>query len=257
MPILLALLFTLLSLQSAAQGFEVLEEVPIPYRSFTQGYEFDGKHFYISSGLYKQSFIAIETPATQSYRRRSLPAKVFAEGLTRFQGSLYVLTWKAGQALVFDEKTLAPKQHLTYQGEGWGLANNGQSLLMSNGSNTIQFRTPKNFELEKTVSITHKNKPLANINELEFAQGALWANVWKSDTIYRIDLETGQTLDSWDLSSLKTGLNLSHADAVLNGIAYDDANKAFWVTGKLWPKRFLIRFNTTKALDNRHAKTAH
>lgn len=242
------LLFCLLSCLCGKSAFsetdfEILEVASFDQSAFTQGYEKVGERFFVSSGGYGHSFIASYDQNGKRLKKRRIAKHIFAEGLTEKDGILYLLSWKAGRLFTFDANTLQQLNSLSYSGQGWGLTHDGQHFLLSNGSNIIQFNNLSTFQTEKHISVTNGGKPLFKINELEYAQNALWANVWHDDHIYKIDPLTGKVLNKWDLAKLRRTLKLRNSEAVLNGIAFDESRNAFWITGKLWPKRFLIRFN--------------
>jgi len=217
-------------------------------KSFTQGWVKEGNMFYESSGLYGKSFITRyrdtlrDTLHAQktiqgapqknlSPLTRSLANNQFAEGLTLFNDTLYLLTWKRQQLLLIDKYSFATKKILNYQGEGWGLTHDKQSLIMSNGSSVIYFRDPIDFSVQKKLSI----KYLTAINELEYANGIIWANEWNDDNIYGINADTGCLIGKIKLSDLRKKTVTPNASNVLNGIAYDQAQNKFW------PKRYLIQ----------------
>lgn len=223
-----------------AQSYVILDEIEQNADTFTQGLVMDQDTLFISSGLFGKSFVAsINDEKTQV---KPIAAELFAEGITVKNSKLYMLTWKAGRLLIFDPETLEQIGSENYNGEGWGLTHDDESFLMSDGSHYIQRRSFSDFSLISYIRVTNSGKPLAKINELEFADGSIWANVWHSDRIYKIDPTSGKVQASWDMSPLRRALKLGDSRAVLNGIAYDPQHKAFWITGKLWPKRFLIQF---------------
>lgn len=249
MRTLQTILFFLLTQTCTAGTFNVLESQPQDPKIFTQGLELLGDELYVSSGLYGKSFITKESLSADTQLKQALDPKLFAEGLTLVNDTLYLLTWRAGLLLSYNRHSFELIDSQRYDGEGWGLTHDGTQFLMSDGSHYIQFRNTADFSRSKFLRITHDGKPLSKLNELEYSQDALWANVWFSDTIYKIDPATGRTLDSWDLSSLRTSLGAPtiNNDNVLNGIAYDKSQNAFWVTGKRWPKRYLIRLESNSA----------
>ncbi len=240
----LLLLFCFFSLPGFAQRYELLDTAAFDSRVFTQGFLWRAPHFLISSGGYGRSFIAKMTEDNELLMPTTLPRSIFAEGMTELNGRVYLLSWREQQAFVLDAETFKPVQRFRYDGEGWGLTDDGTQLIMSDGTHRLRFYDPQNFSLLKTVEVRHNGRPLKHINELEYAQGSVWANIWQSDLIYRIAPESGEVLDVWDLSDLRTALGPLHREAVLNGIAWVEQQNAFWVTGKLWPKRFLVRFHS-------------
>ena len=233
----------------ANDRFDILDEQPQDPVTFTQGLAMHGETLFISSGLYGKSFL--KSLSDEGVKKAFIDKRYFAEGLTIFNDRLYVLTWKAGVLFELAPDTLTLLDQKSYQGRGWGLTHDGQFLLMSDGSHYIQYRDPNDFSRIKYLRVTRNGKRLSKLNELEYAHGFIWANVWFSDVIFKIDPSTGEVVDEWDMTALVAALDLNDKDAVLNGIAYDTARDAFWVTGKLWPKRYLVRFSgADKATEN-------
>ncbi|TQV67769.1 glutaminyl-peptide cyclotransferase [Exilibacterium tricleocarpae] len=210
---------------------------------FTQGLEIAGDRLYASSGLYGKSWIAAyKLESGTVVRTQRLPRSLFAEGLTLLQNRLYLLTWKAGRTLVFDPDDFTVLNTFHYTGEGWGLTHDGTHLIMSNGSEQLVWRDPATFEPVRRLRILHGERPRHQLNELEYADGFIWANVWQQDTILKIHPTDGQVVAEADLSRLRRKTVTPDHNNVLNGIAYDPQRQAFWVTGKLWPKRYLVQF---------------
>ena len=172
-----------------------------------------------------------------------LDASKFGEGITIFGEDLYQLTWKNQKCLVYDKKTFASKKEFTYTGEGWGLCNDGKNLIMSDGSQRLYFRDPKTFQLIKTIEVYSDQGPINYLNELEYIEGLVYANIWMSNTIAVIDPLSGKTMaiiNADELVSLqKQGLNAN----VLNGIAYNSTNKKLYLTGKYWSKLFEVQIS--------------
>ena len=230
--------------------FEILAERTHKPTLFTQGLLVDGDHFYESSGLYNQSFLAIypiaEPASTWAKisapftKKQNLPAHYFAEGLALVDDKLYLLTWKEQTLLIYDKATLNYQKSLRYDGEGWGLTTDGKQLIRSDGSDTLYFHNVEDFAVTSRLKITDEGQPVAQLNELEFAGGFIWANIWHQDRIIKIDPATGKAVGELDLSGVKQTLKLTNSEQVLNGIAWDEKRNAFWITGKKWPKMFLI-----------------
>lgn len=242
----LAALFILClsSTLSAAASYDVVGEKPHRTSAFTQGLLVSSSGELIeSSGNYGQSDIAFLDPAkpNQVLRKRNLSSKLFAEGLSQHGDELILLTWKQGQALVLDIKTLKHRRTFRYSGEGWGLTSNGEQLIMSNGSAELLFRNPETFAIERRLRVIHNGRPLKRLNELEWVDGALFANVWFSNSIYAINPATGKVIEEWDLSALSTQ-QPAGAD-VLNGIAYDPKRELFLITGKYWPTLYELKLS--------------
>ncbi len=213
-------------------------------QSFTQGWVKEDDTFYESSGLYGRSFI--QRYNQHSTETRQLPKRYFAEGLTLWNNKLYLLTWREKTLLVINKHSLATEKTLPYKGEGWGLTHNGKYLIKSNGTAQLTLHEPGSFTRVKTLKIPH----VKQLNELEYTKGILWANDWKTDKIYAINMEKACIIGVINLTTLRK--NTVHPDArnVLNGIAYDSTHNALWVTGKYWPKRYLL----SNVLLNTHSQ---
>lgn len=237
-----------------ALEFELIGERSHKPSLFTQGLLVDGDHFYESSGLYGKSLLVtypIAEPATTwakisapFTRKLALPPHYFAEGLTLLDNKLYLLTWQEQTLLVYNKTSFALEQQLGYDGEGWGLASDGKQLIRSNGSDRLFFHNPGDFAVTRELQVTDNGKPVNQLNELEYAQGFIWANIWYQDRILKIAPDSGKVVGEINLQSLKQSLKLTNGEQVLNGIAWDDKQQAFWITGKLWPKMFLVRIST-------------
>ena len=234
-----------------ASNYEVLAERTFNTSIFTQGLFSSEGVLYVSSGGYGTSFIAKIDSSGNFIKAKKLKKTIFAEGLTLLDDTLYLLSWKAGKLFHFDAQSLEHKAITDYQGQGWGLTHSDTHFLMSNGSDKIQIKDFVDFRTEKTIQIKDGRRRLRFLNELEFAKGYLWANVWYDNHIYKIDPNSGKVIQKWDLSPLRRSLDLRNPEAVLNGIAYESKRDAFWITGKLWPKRFLIKFQSSK-LENQN-----
>ena len=222
--------------------YEVLDTRPHDTTSFTQGLELFDRLMYESSGLYGKSRVRKYNPGNDTTLTEvPLADEYFAEGLTILNDELFLLTWKAGKLFVLNPDDLSTERELSYEGEGWGLANDGKHLIMSDGSDTIYFRNPATFEIEREIKVYSQQHSVRRINELEYAQGYIWANIWFSSLIVKIDPGTGELVSFYDMQDLVKKHATSN-NRVLNGIAYDADKKAFWITGKLWSMRYLVRF---------------
>jgi glutamine cyclotransferase len=151
------------------------------------------------------------------------------------------LTWQHQLGFIYDALTFDKIGQFNYQGEGWGLTNDGASLILSDGSNRIRFLDPDNFQVKKTIAVLDKSAPVTELNELEYIQGEIYANVWHVDRIARIDPQTGRIVGWIDMRGLLSPGEVQDEEAVVNGIAYDESTGRMFVTGKLWPKLFEIR----------------
>jgi glutamine cyclotransferase len=246
MPRLLASLLPLLLFLASCKRAEDLSYRVVSTRShdaqcYTQGLEFLGPRLFESGGGYGVSTIREVDPQTgEVIRRRPMARHVFAEGITILNDELFVLTWKENTAYVFEPDTFRPIRQHTYEGEGWGLTHNGSELIMSNGSSTLRLIDPETFTVIRSVTVTEGSREVDQLNELEFVDGEVFANIYQSDRIARIDAGTGKVTGWLDLSGLRKQLPRPHNAEVLNGIARDPATGRFLVTGKLWPKMFEI-----------------
>mgnify|MGYP001820941198 CR=1 FL=1 len=224
--------------------WQVVSRRPHDDEAFTQGLVLapDGRLFE-STGLYGSSSVREVDPRSGQVRRsRALPGDQFGEGLALVGDELVQLTWKDGLARRFDAATFEVVGRHRYEGQGWGLCHDGQRLVMSDGSDRLTFRDPTTFEVLGSVAVTVAGQPLTRLNELECIDGEVWANVWLTDTIARIDPADGRVTGMLDLAAvLEPHPVESDGAAVLNGIAYDGAADTFLVTGKRWPQLIEIR----------------
>lgn len=219
--------------------YRIVNTFPHDKNAFTQGLEFHNGQLYESTGLKGQSSLRrVELRTGRVLQIYRLPLEYFAEGITIFRDKIYQLTWQNGVCFVYDLKTFNQITQFRYAGEGWGLTNDGKHLIMSDGSETITFRDPDTFVEVRKITVRANGKPVTNLNELEYIEGEIWANIWYSDMIARIDPQTG-VVKAWiDMEGLPVS-NRTY-EAVLNGIAYDRQNKRIFVTGKNWSKLFEI-----------------
>jgi glutamine cyclotransferase len=223
-------------------GYEVVHSWPHDPHAFTQGLVFhDGKLLESTGEQGRSSLRRVELETGQVVQKVDVPEPYFAEGLTLLKGKLYQLTWQHQLGFIYDAWTFDKIGQFNYQGEGWGLTNDGKSLILSDGTHQIRYLDPDNFQLQRTIAVVDNNGPVKEINELEYVHGEIYANIWHEDRIVRIDPQTGRILGWIDLKGLLKPGEVSDPEAVLNGIAYDDASGRLFVTGKLWPKLFEIR----------------
>jgi len=248
-PTMLAVVAALLALDACAAGprqltLDVLASAPHDTGAFTEGLLYADGHLYESTGLEGRSSLREVDPATGAViRQRDLPSPYFGEGLALVGQRLIQLTWRSHIAFVWDRATFNPVGRFQFDTEGWGLCFDGTSLYQSDGSPTVYRRDPDTFALQGTLTVRRSGKPVKNINELECVGDSIYANVWLTDTILRIDKSSGRVTGVVDASSLRRRMpGLDNPDAVLNGIAYDPEQQRFFVTGKLWPRMFEVRF---------------
>lgn len=223
-------------------GYEAVHTFPHDRSAYTQGLVFhDGKLLESTGQIGHSSLRRVELETGKVQQKVDVDAPYFAEGITLLKGKIYQLTWQQGIGFIYDAWTFQKLGQFNYQGEGWGLANDGQSLILSDGSNRIRFLDAANFEVRRTITVVDGRTPVAELNELEYIQDEIYANVWHTDRIARIDPRTGAVVGWIELTGLLGHGEVSDKEAVLNGIAYDETNSRLFVTGKLWPKLFEIR----------------
>ena len=223
-------------------GYKLVASYPHDPEAFTQGLVFDGGRLFESTGQRGHSTLR-EVDLFEGSVLRNWPLENdlhFAEGLEVVGDKLFQLTWQARVGFIYDKHTFEQLGTFTYQGEGWGLTWDGTHLVLSDGTPTLRFLNVETFQEERRVTVTGAGNEVRNINELEFVNGEIWANVWKLNDILRIDPETGNVVGVIDLSGLNTYPRQSDFDGshrnVLNGIAYDEISDRIFVTGKQWPE---------------------
>ena len=226
-------------------GYRIVNEYPHDPNAYTQGLVFVDSVLYEGPGLYGQSTLRRVNLATgEVLASRALPARYFGEGIVAVGDTVYQLTWRSGEAFIYRKDNFEPLGGFTYPTEGWGLTWDGSRLIMSDGTPTLYFRDPRTFEETGRVTVTDLAGPVGRLNELEYIEGEVYANVWYTDRIARIDPVTGRVVGWIDLTDLLDPADRRDSDAVLNGIAYDSVNKRLFVTGKWWPKIFEIEISS-------------
>jgi len=222
-------------------GYTVVHSYPHDRDAFTQGLQVVDGVFYEGTGLNGRSSIRkVKIETGEVLQKRDVPAQYFGEGITVHGSELFELTWQSGVALVYDKQTFAPKRQFKYTGEGWGLTQDKTSLIMSDGTEYLRFLDPATFAEKRRVRVMATGSPLKNLNELEYVRGEVYANVWQTDYVARIDPATGTVNGYIDFRGLLTSRERQSTD-VLNGIAYDEASDRLFITGKLWPRVFEVR----------------
>ncbi len=240
-------------------GYEVVKSYPHDNKAFTQGLFFQNGFLFESTGQEGKSQIRkVEIETGKVLQKWDLPRDEFGEGATLIGDKIYMLTWQDGVGRVFNLADLSVLKEFTYTGEGWGLANDGTHLVMSQGTHVLKFIDPENFQQVKTLPVMREDgRPLMNINELEYVKGELWANIWHSEKpdilgrpnhIARIDSATGKLVGWINLAGISPDDQAKSSDPydpkaenTLNGIAYDAAGDRIFVTGKNWKKLYEIK----------------
>ncbi len=221
------------SAQDGADRYRIVRKIPHDPRAFTQGLLYHDGALYESTGLYGESSLRRLNPdGGRIERLHRLAPELFGEGLALVGDRLIQLTWREGRALVYRLDDFTPSGEFGYDTEGWGLAYDGQHLVMSDGSARLYFRDPDSFRLLRTVTVTEQGRPLARLNELEVIDGEIWANVFMTDSIVRIDPATGVVRERLDFSKLLAPEDRHGNEDVLNGIAYDAVGNRLFITGK-------------------------
>lgn len=217
---------------------------PHDAQAYTQGLLVDGGRLYESTGLEGASSLRrVELRTGRVLQRYALEARYFGEGIAMLGDRLYMLTWRAGKGWVFDPATLAPVDSFTFAGEGWGLTSDGTRLYLSNGSSRISVIDPAGFAVQRQIEVRDGGRAVHSLNELEWMDGELLANVYNTPWIARIDPATGQVRGWIDIGGLLSPDERAQVDrqgGVANGVAWDSARKRLLVTGKLWPTLFEV-----------------
>lgn len=228
---------------SAARDYDykVVDSYPQARDVFTQGFLIHKGLLYQSAGQYKESRLISRTLANSApVKQTPLEDKFFAEGISLLDNKLYQLTWRSKQGFIYDPDSLKKIGDFEIAGEGWGLTSNDKELILSDGSATIAFIDPKNFAVKRTITVSFNDSPVKFINELEWVDGFIYANIWQSNWILIIDPADGNIIGKVFLRDLLPRELQDGKTGVLNGIAYDQENQRLFVTGKYWPRLYHI-----------------
>ncbi len=226
----------------AADTYQIIHAYPHDQQAFTQGLIYLNGYLYESTGLKGHSSLRMEdVESGRILKFQDVPSRYFAEGLTSWGSTLIQLTWQSHTALVYDRSTLRFLRTFPYDGEGWGLTQDGKNLILSDGSAALRFFDPATFHQVRKIIVKDRGVPVTELNELEFIHGQVYANIWHSDRIARISPVNGTVLGWVDLTGLLPDSRRTNPEAVLNGIAFDAVHDRIFVTGKLWPKIFEIK----------------
>lgn len=226
--------------------YEETAHFPHDPTAFTEGLVSVDTILFESTGQYGHSELRrVDLRSGRVLASRALPANRFGEGLALLNGRLYQLTWKAGVAYTYDAATLTPGDSFHYAGEGWGLATDGTNLIMSDGSDSLRVISPTTFRVQRVIHVRYEDEPLYQLNELEYVNGELLANVYQTNWLVRIDPATGVVRKAIDFSDLYR--NRPPLADVMNGIALAPDGQQLLLTGKLWPVLFQVRLRSTLA----------
>jgi len=247
-PLLLLLLLFTASYSARADikiyDYSVVNTYPHNTRYFTQGLLMHEGHLYEGTGRYGESaLMQLRLDDGEVLKRKALGSRYFGEGIAIAGERIYQLTWRENMVFVHDLESFDSVESHYIPTEGWGLAWNGEHLIVSDGSDQLYFYDPDGFREVRRLAVTIQGRPLRFLNELEYINGEVWANVWTSNELVRIDPVSGEVLSVVDLRGLREQTTAGGNDAVLNGIAWDAANNRLLVTGKLWAHIFEIELH--------------
>jgi glutaminyl-peptide cyclotransferase len=222
--------------------YRVVNTYPHDRTAFTQGLEYRDGFLYEGTGITGRSSVRkVDLTTGRVLQNFDVPQPFFGEGITLVGNQIFELTWQSQTGFVYDKSNFQVLGNFKYPGEGWGLTNDGKQIYMSDGSSQIRVWDPATLKEVRRITVKDGDKPVTELNELEFVKGEILANVWRTDRIARISPADGKVLGWIDLSGILPPPERSGSDAVLNGIAYDASTDRLFVTGKLWPKLFEIK----------------
>ncbi|MFA9391459.1 MAG: glutaminyl-peptide cyclotransferase [Prolixibacteraceae bacterium] len=224
-------------------GYKLHGQLPHNTSYYTEGLEFYKGKLYEGTGNYGESYVTFYKPnSIKNIKSHKNDKQYFGEGITILDEKLYQLTYKSKKGFIYEPETLEKIAEFNFDSkEGWGLTNDGIHLIMSNGSSIISFINPKNFKVEKTIEVSTPTGFVSNINELEYLDGVIYANIWTTQTIAKIEASTGRVLAFINMEGILTNLKNKRID-VMNGIAYEPEQQLFYITGKWWPYLYQVTF---------------
>jgi len=223
-------------------GYEIVHTYPHDPLAFTQGLFYLNGFLYEGTGMPDQSSIRkVRLETGEVLQKRDLSGDYFGEGIVNWKDRLIELTWTTEVGFVYDLNTFAPLRQFQYKGEGWGLTQDGKRIIMSDGTAQLRFWDPETLQETGRITVTADGEPVAKLNELEWVKGEIYANVWETDRIARINPSSGKVVGWIDCAGLLPNADRTGNEDVLNGIAYDAKANRLFVTGKRWPKLFEIR----------------
>ena len=222
-------------------SYNIINTYPHDVRAFTEGLVYEDEFFYESTGRYNESTLRkVDLQTGEILNLHKLNDNYFGEGIAIYDNKIFQLTWKSNVGFIYDKDTFSLINKFYYNTEGWGLTHNDEHLIMSDGTDEIYFLNPKNFKKVYSIKVHDEFRPITRLNELEFIQGEIYANVWRTDKIARICPHSGKITGWIDLKGLLSPKEYKNA-GTLNGITYDKQNNRIFVTGKMWPKIFEIK----------------
>ncbi len=227
-------------------SYSIVNTYPHDPDAFTQGLVFEDGVLYEGTGLLERSTLRrVELETGAILQIRELPNQFFGEGITIYGNEIIQLTWRSNVGFVYDKSSFELLREFNYSTEGWGITHDGKHLIMSDGTSILHLLDPQTFEKTGQLEVFDNDGPVTRLNELEYIQGEIYANVWQTDRIARIAPDTGRVVGWVELGGLLTAEDRSEPVDVLNGIAYDTEADRLFVTGKLWPKLFEIELIST------------
>ena len=231
-------------------AYTIMAEYPHDTSAYTQGLEFHNGKLYEGTGDFKTSSLRITDYKTGKVEKKHMMGtdSIFGEGITIFKNKIYQLTWESHIVYVYDVSNIdKPIKTFKWPYEGWGLTNNGTDLIISDGTANLYFVNADDFRLKKTISVTENGSAVLYLNELEYVDGFIYANIYQTEVIIKIDPESGHVVGKIELPGFKEKFfadrNIPGRTDVLNGIAYDSTRKTMFITGKRWPKMFELKLN--------------
>jgi glutaminyl-peptide cyclotransferase len=228
--------------QTPVYGYKIVHVYPHDHSAFTQGLEYRGGFLYEGTGLNGRSSLRkVELESGKVLQQIQVDSRYFGEGITLVDRRIVELTWQSHRGFVYDRDTFQLIRDFDYPGEGWGLTNDGHQIYMSDGTAQIRCWNPSTLQEMRRITVHDGQQPIVSLNELEYVQGEIYANVWQTDRIARILPADGRVSGWIDLAGLLTAADRIEGADVLNGIAYDSLGDRLFVTGKLWPKLYEIQ----------------
>jgi len=222
--------------------YEVVNIFPHDPEAFTQGLIFLEGYLYESTGLYGESTLRkVDFESGEVLQIVSLNSGDFGEGLTDWEDTLVQITWRENRGYVYGLVDFSLQDQFSYDTEGWGLTHDDERLIMSDGSSTLYFLDPESFQVKDSITVTYQDEKVIRLNELEYIQGEVYANIWQTDSIIRINPETGQVTGWIDLEGILPNVAETQDAGVLNGMAYDPETGRLFITGKQWPSLYEIK----------------